>query len=258
MATSEPLVMNDDIEAGIPVPVPGANLPPEPGPSPVLKPVAETTPKERVFAVIAGVTVVFAIAAMAVEGGAVVIVGGILSIVMGPLAYYQQTRLTDIATLKETTAAVQVEVDRLTAENVRLKTSVDELGATVADLQDVEQALDIISKTAGQSVDALEQQVKENQEILSHMKKSTRGRVIQNLISVIYRGDQNFDNVISEEEATKVVEGLSDVSGLQFREDKLRAAITGQSIEAIVGVLQNLLSKETSEEERIFLVEEES
>jgi cell division protein FtsI/penicillin-binding protein 2 len=256
MASAEPILSND-IETGGGVSG-GVNLPPEPEMKGPLKPVAETTPTERVFAVIAGITVCFAIAAMVVEGGAIVVVGGILSIIMGPMAYYQQTRLTDIATLKETTAAVQVEVDRLTAENVRLKSSIDELGTTVEDLQDVEQALDIISKTAGQSVDALEEQVKQNQDILSRMKKSTRGRIIQNLISVIYRGDQNFDNVISEEEATKVVESLSDVSGLTFREEKLRAAITGKSIEAIVGVLQNLLSSDTSEEERIFLVTEET
>mmetsp|Transcript_50001 Transcript_50001/g.121159 ORF Transcript_50001/g.121159 Transcript_50001/m.121159 type:complete len:273 (-) Transcript_50001:745-1563(-) len=270
MASNDPILSvdsNDDIEMGgeggnnannvAPLPVDGVNLPPEPVPKGPLKPVAETTPKERAFAVIAGVTIVFAISAMVVEGGAVVVVGGILSMIMGPMAYWQQTRLTDIATLKETTAAVQVEVDRLKAENVRLKSNVDELGLTVEDLQEVEQALDIISKTQGQSVDALEEQVKQNQEILSHMKKSTRGRVIQNLISVIYRGDKDFDNIISEDEATQVVEGLGDVSGLQFHEDKLRAAITGQSIESIVGVLQNLLSKETSEEERIFLITKE-
>lgn len=257
---TETILSGGDIEMGVDGGTAGGggpivvNLPPEPLPRGALKPVAETTPKERAFAVVAGITIVFAIAAMVVEGGPAVVVGGILSMIMGPMAYWQQTRLTDIATLKETTAAIQVEVDRLSAENARLKSNVDELSTTVDDLQDVEEALEVISKTTGQSVDALEEQVRENEEILRRMKKSTRGRVIQNLISVIYRGDRNFDNIISEDEATKVVEGLSDVSGLQFKEDKLREAITGKSIESIVGVLQNLLSKDTSEEERIFLV----
>ena len=49
-----------------------------------LKPVPETTPIERVAMVAAGCSVITALAAMIVEGGAVVLVGGILSAVVGP------------------------------------------------------------------------------------------------------------------------------------------------------------------------------
>ena len=76
---------------------------------------------------------------MVVEGGGIVIVAGILSILLGPYAYFQQTRLTDIATLKETAAVIQVEVNKLKAENGRLTQNIDELGNTIDDLQDVEE-----------------------------------------------------------------------------------------------------------------------
>lgn len=90
------------------------------------------------------------------------------------------------------------------------------------------------------------------------MKKCTRGRIVQNLISVIYRGDANQDNTISEAEADKVVQGLKDVSGVKVHEDRLRSAIVGKSIESIVDVVQNLLNSNVPLEDQIFEVINES
>lgn len=256
MATADPLVATGgDIElggggGGIQSPL-IVNLPPEPVLKGPLKPVAENTGKEIVAAIVAGVAVILAIAAMVVEGGAIVTVAGILTIIMGPYAYYQQTKLTDIATLKETTAAIQVEVDRFKTQNLRLEGNVNELKATVQDLQDVEEALDVISNTQGQSVQAFESQVEENKTILARMKKSTKGRVIQNLISIIYRGDENSDNIISEDEAKQVISELKGVGGLNVHEDRLRAAIVGKKVESVVDVVQNFLNDDVAEEERI-------
>jgi hypothetical protein len=256
MATAEPLTY--DIETGDAesLVMAGVDLPPEPELKGPLKPVAETTPKERLAGVVAAGAVVTSLAAIILEQSAVVILAGVLSIVMGPYAYYQQTKLTDIATLKETAAVVQQEVDRLEQENIRLGKNVDELGETIDNLQDVEEALDYITKASTQSVSALEQQVEENKLILSKMKKSTKGRVIQNLISIIYRGDVNGDNVIGPEEVAEVIKGLHQIGGLTVHEDKLKIAITGKKTEAVIDVVKNLLGDDVPPEERIFEIEE--
>jgi septal ring factor EnvC (AmiA/AmiB activator) len=248
--SSDPLV---DIERGDSTPF--ATIPPEPELKGPLKPVAETTPKERLTGLIAGLTVALALCAMVIENSAVVLVAGILSIIMGPYAYYQQTKLTDIATLKETTAALESEVNRFAQENVKLESTVNQLGETIEELHDVEQALLVISESQEQSVEALERQVDEYKKILEGMKTQTRDRVVQILISVIYRGDTNKDNIISLEEANRVIKGIDDVSGVTVHEDKLRAAIVGQSIEAVVDVVQNLLREDIPEEDRIFILE---
>jgi Skp family chaperone for outer membrane proteins len=251
----DPLV---DIEAGNAGGVGAAvfaTIPPEPELKGPLKPVAETTPKERIAGIIAGLAVALALAAMVIENSAVVLVAGILSIVMGPYAYYQQTKLTDIATLKETTAVLEVEVNRFAEENVKLESTVTQIGETIDELQDVEQALAVISDSEEQSVAALEKQVEEYQKILENMKTQTRDRVVQILISVIYRGDTNKDNIISLDEANAVIKGINDVSGVSVHAEKLRAAIVGKSIEAVVDVVQNLLRADIPAEDRIFIIE---
>lgn len=82
---------------------PPTNLPPEPEcKAGLLKPIPETTAIERIAGGCAAAAVVTALAAIIVEQSAVVIVAGVLSMVVGPYAYFQQTRLTDIRTLQET------------------------------------------------------------------------------------------------------------------------------------------------------------
>eukprot|EP00934_Nitzschia_sp_Nitz4_P000332 Nitzschia sp. Nitz4//scaffold29_size155292//40040//40810//NITZ4_002645-RA/size155292-processed-gene-0.9-mRNA-1//1//CDS//3329546409//332//frame0 len=256
MATQEPLTPDIEAGNGDVLAAAGVTLPPEPEFKGPLKPVAETTPIERLAGIIAGAAIVTALVAIVIEHSAIVVVAGILSIMMGPYAYYQQTRLTDIITLKETAAVVQVEVERLESENNRLTQSIDELGNTIDDLQDVEEALDVITKTQGQSVNALLKQVEENKEILSKMKKSTKGQVIQNLISIIYRGDEDANDIISDEEATKVIAGLKRIGGLKIHEDRLRNAMSGKSIDAIIEVVKNLIGSDVPESDRIFEVDE--
>eukprot|EP00980_Cylindrotheca_fusiformis_P018119 scaffold5827_cov97-Cylindrotheca_fusiformis.AAC.3 len=249
--------MSGDIEEGGALEAAGVNLPPEPElKGGLLKPVPETTFVERIFMGVAALAVCTALAAMIVEGNVIVIIAGILSIIMGPYSYYQQTRLTDIITLKETAAAVQVEVDRLKNENNRLSTSVDELGSSIDDLKEVENALQVITSMQGSSVSEFEKQVEENKDILARMKKSTKGRVIQNLISIIYRGDEDADDLIDPEEVEKVIKGLEKITGVEVNEDKLREAISGKSIDSVIEVVKNLSNDDLPPEQRIFNVKE--
>ena len=113
MSTNNPTTgaNNDDIELGK---INGGGddaqveVPPEPKTGQgFLKPVPETTPIERAAMGAAGVAVVTALLAMIIEGGAIVLIAGILPILMGPYAYYQQVWLTDIKALKETQGKLQ-------------------------------------------------------------------------------------------------------------------------------------------------------
>jgi hypothetical protein len=77
-ASAEPM----DVEAGGGG---GLKLPPEPEEKGPLKPIAETTPLERVFAIVAGGALATSLAAIIIEQSAIVVVAGVLSCVMGKL-----------------------------------------------------------------------------------------------------------------------------------------------------------------------------
>lgn len=248
--------INDD--AGDVVDIEAGGLPPDPPPSKPLKSLKEHTLMEKVTGAVASCAVGTSVAAMVIEQSAVVVVAGVLSSVIGPYAYWQQTRLTDIAALKETHEAIQREVDRLQAENERLHRNVKDLGDTVERLEDVEQALDVITQTQGQSVGAFADQVKENREILNQMQKNLKANVLQNLLSVIIRSDVDGDFNIDDDELDDLVGRIKRINGVELREDRFREAIKGSggSLQNVMSVVKNLLSDDVAEEDEIFKLEE--
>ena len=52
-------------------------------------------------------------------------------------------------------------------------------------LEDVEQALDTISRTQGKNIKVFEQQVEHNRKILARMKRNHRAAVLQNILALI-------------------------------------------------------------------------
>lgn len=232
-----------------------AVLPPEPTTGQgFLKPIQETTPLERLAGLVAGAAVVTALAAMIIEQSAVVIVGGILSAIVGPYAYWQQTRLTDIKALQDTQKAVKSEVDKLQAENAKLRTNVKSMTDSVEHLEDVQQALSLISSTQGKSIDVFTKQVDDNRRILKQMQSNLKANVLQNLLSVILRGDTDGDFSISASEVDDLVRRLKNISGVTLREDKFRAAITGKTVQCVMDVVGNLLKDDVPEADRIFII----
>jgi hypothetical protein len=229
------------------------NLPPEPeiGKG-FLKPIPETTPLERAAGGVAGAAVITALAAIIVEQSLIVILGGILSCIVGPYCYYQQTRLTDIRALQETKDAITHEVDRLTEENKRLVQNIDNMTASVDRLQEIDQALEVITATQGQSIDTFSKQVEANKGILQQMRSNLKANVLQNLLSVILRSDSDKDMIIDEPEIEDLIRRIQNISGVSLHEDRFRAAIQGKPIGAVMDIVKNLLRSDIPESERIF------
>ena len=247
-----------DIEAPPPTVAGEINEIPEPELKGALKPVPEYTPIELAAGGLGAIAIATSLVSIITSPFAtLVLIGGLLSSGMGVYAFQQQTQLTDIRTLKETSARVKEEVQRLESENRRLKTSVTELGNTVDELQDVEKALDAITKTQGKSVAALEEQLEENKKILGMMNQNMKGAIIQNLTSVIFRGDDDGDMVISDEECTEIIQSLEAMSGLDFNDQLLREKIVGKKVDSLIEVIGEMIRNDVGPEKLIFKIKED-
>lgn len=229
-------------------------------PSP-LKMVAESTPLEKLAGLLAAISVGLALGAMIIQGGAIVTVTGILTCLVGPLAYYQQTRLTDIRTLIETHEALQREVDRLTVENERLAKSVEELTTTVDKLEETEKALDAITETQGQSVTAFQDQVKQNREILDKMTQNLRANALQNVISILIRSDTDGDFHIDDAEIDDLIARMERLNGVDINDNAVRKVIKQHNgdINALMEILKDVMNKDPKERthEKLFTVKDE-
>jgi len=225
-----------------------------------LKKVWAHTPMEIFSGAVAVVSVGTSVTAIVMNPGTIVYIAGALSSVIGPYAYYQQTKLTDIIALKETHEAVKREVDRLQRENIRLNETVGELSDTIDKLEDVEQALDVITQTQGQSVAAFAEQVKENRDILGQMQKNLRANVLQNLLQVVIRSDQDDNMQIEEDEIDDLISRIKKINGVEVREDRFKDAImsSGGSLSSVMDIIKNLMADDISGEDEIFIIKDEN
>jgi len=224
-----------------------------------LEDVKESTLMEKISAGVAGVAVASSVVAIAIFPNPLVIAAGVSSAGLAPYAWYQQTKLTDIAALKETHEALHREVETLQAENNRLRKNVDELGDTVKRLGDVEDALDVITQTQGQSVEAFAQQVEENRAILNQMEKNLKANVLQNLFSIVMGCDTDGDLTIDDDELEEVCEKMANIKGVKVNKELFCQAIInqGRSLDAVMGVVRNLIAEGGDgrpEEEQIFVL----
>lgn len=220
----------------------------------------KTTPMEMLAGGAAVVAVGTSVTAMVLNPFTPVFVAGTLSSVIGPYAYYQQTKLTDIIALKETHEAVKREVNRLQSENIRLNETVGELSDTIDKLEDVEQALDVITQTQGQSVEAFAEQVKDNREILGQMQKNLRANVLQNLLQVVIRSDQDDNMQIEEDEIDDLINRIKKINGVEVREDRFKEKIISAKgkLSSVMDIIKNLMADDVSGDDEIFIIKEEN
>mmetsp|Transcript_46068 Transcript_46068/g.51365 ORF Transcript_46068/g.51365 Transcript_46068/m.51365 type:complete len:299 (+) Transcript_46068:132-1028(+) len=231
---------------------------------PLIKPFSKMILIEKLAFIVAWITIILSFIAMIIEGGKFVVASWIFSMIMGPYLYYQKVTLTNMAIMKETNNSLERDISRLKGENTTFSYNGDELEGRVEDLLDVEEALEIVTNSNGQSEDALEKKMKSNTEIVQQMKQTAHGIVIEVLISLIYQevlnknnNNNNIDKIfLSEKDVTKMIQNLNGVKGLFINEYRLRNTLVGNPIgESIFDALQNLLDKEILVKDSIFEVE---
>jgi hypothetical protein len=187
-----------------------------------------------------------------------VILGGILSSIVGPYAYWQETRLTDIKTLKETEQVIKAVAENLKAENVRLAENVENMTDSVNKLEDVEQALQVITTTQGNAVQALSKQVQETKENLKRMQVNVKGDILRNLLSIFKKIDTDGDQSVSDAEVDACIKRMKNVPGVQVHEEQFRKEFQGgKSTRAVMGIVKNLLKDDLPDQERIFIIQQQ-
>ena len=160
--------------------------------------------------------------------------------------------------LQETHNALSAEIDHLASENDRLHKAVADLSKTVERLEDVEHALDTITSMQGQSIEAVEEQVQDNRQILSQMESNLKANVLQNLLQLVIRSDKDGDHVVEEEDIDALVKNIEKTQGVIVQKDRFRNMIMdeGGSLHGIMNVIKNLMNDEGTGDNELFVFEE--
>lgn len=190
--------------------------------------------------------------------------------VIGPYAYYQQRLLTDVRALQQTQKELSDQVDQLKHQNSRLHTTLDELITTVNRLEDVEQAYNVITHSQSQSIEAFEEQVKDNKLVLGKLQSGLKSNILQNILKVVTRSDTDGSLTLNENEINELINNFKSNADaykfVEFNEERFRyhMAAHGGQIQSIMDIIRNLIHDKNDsdghgvgEEEAIFIISKE-
>lgn len=161
--------------------------------------------------------------------------------------------------MKETCERLDEEVTNLKVENDRLNANVGELQTSVENLQDVEKTLEEIRKLEGASLDQLEEQLKDTEEIYASMEENLKSNILQNLITVVLNCDTDGDMSLGDGEIESLIHKIQGMYGVDVDDEKAKKKIVdaGRSLNAVMELVRDLFDEDVPEEERIFKVEED-
>jgi len=224
-----------------------------------LEEVPDSTPREMIVSAWGAITSIvnsasFMLSIMNPMMNIPTLIGSAGSAAMGPIAHKNEQEVTDVASMGQVSRRMRLEMDRLAAENKRLKYEVERLESTVGSMEDIENALDEITKQQGASIEALQEQVDYQRGILEEMREDARSGMLQNLLTVIIASDEDGDFTIDPDEIDVLVENIRG-AGFKVNHANFAKVVEEKngSIQAVLEICKSVMDggDDTPEEHRI-------
>ena len=91
------------------------------------------------------------------------------------------------------------------------------------------------------------------------MQKNLRANVLQNLLQVVIRSDQDDNMTIEEDEIDDLINRIKKINGVEVREEKFKDRIisSGGSLSSVMDIIKNLMADDVSKEDEIFIIKED-
>ena len=151
--------------------------------------------------------------------------------------------LKNSASIVDLNSQLKQQSNKMAAENKKLKKKVAKLEETANRLKEVEEGLATMADQQGTDVNRLMQLVEENGKAIDEMKILMKGKICQNIISIMLKCDDG-DFRLDEKEIEVLCLRLDNIDGVIFHEEIMRKLINDQngSLMAVVGVVKAMLN----------------
>jgi hypothetical protein len=112
-------------------------------------------------------------------------------------------------------------------------------------LKAMEDTLETLQSVQGVSMQELEGQLRESQEIWNTLDRDLQSEIVRALIGVILGADTDKDFLLSDEEIDDIIHKMEAIHGVQLKEDLLKSIVIeqGRSIKSIMALARNLMQE---------------
>lgn len=199
----------------------------------------------------AGLAVVFALAAMAMEGSIVCYMAFVLPLALAPYVIVQRRYINKLPTLRGQISLCREHASRLAQQNLRFSKENDRMEAEMNRLQAIEQQLEATVLESGGSVEELLRLLKENGKIQKQMMDIQRAEELQSVMAAMFRADRDGDFRISEEEFDELILRLkcfNIVDKDRIRETLMHSAMGQRSITSMYQDLEDEIREDLEDD----------
>jgi hypothetical protein len=112
-------------------------------------------------------------------------------------------------------------------------------------LRAMEDTLETLQSVQGVSMQELEGQLRESQEIWNTLDRDLQSEIVRALIGVILGADTDKDFLLSDGEIDDIIHKMEAIHGVQLKEDLLKSIVIeqGRSIKSIMALARNLMQE---------------
>eukprot|EP00568_Trieres_chinensis_P001133 CAMPEP_0183306826 /NCGR_PEP_ID=MMETSP0160_2-20130417/14850_1 /TAXON_ID=2839 ORGANISM="Odontella Sinensis, Strain Grunow 1884" /NCGR_SAMPLE_ID=MMETSP0160_2 /ASSEMBLY_ACC=CAM_ASM_000250 /LENGTH=224 /DNA_ID=CAMNT_0025470293 /DNA_START=97 /DNA_END=768 /DNA_ORIENTATION=+ len=192
-----------------------------------LRDIKECTRLEAVVGGAAAATGITSLITLIFEGGMFPRFSGAAGLIVSPYGAFQQQKMTDISALKETNEHMREEVDNLKSNNDDLQKHTAELDASAENLKELEETLQTIRDAETKSLAELEEQVKEQREILKGFDEDLEQRILMSLTECVINCDKDGDETLDDDEIDLLITKIQNIYGVDVKEKRFKALVIG-------------------------------
>jgi len=195
-----------------------------------------------------------AVAAMVLSPANAVFVMGAVAVAHAPYAAFKEMRIIKLPALRSLNNVLRNDARDLEEATDELKREIDELRPEAQRAAGAEEELQEATRAQGRNADAMIDLVKENEQVLADMKDNLRQRIVQDVLGLVIRSDEDNDGLFSDKEvhllAFKIKLQLG-VYGVEFDEYKFQKVLRrgSSSMAQAVQITKRLIPDLPEEEE---------
>lgn len=175
---------------------------------------------------------------------------------LAPLAFWQKTQLKSLGGMRGQQNELREHVNKLTSENGKLKTSIDQMEEQVAELQHVEKDLAAVADKAGGQVDRLVSIVHENGQIQKEIKAILEDDILQQIVTAVINADRDADYKLNKMEVRQLEYRLKNIPGVVFYHDRFKSFLASDegdlTLADVTNIARNLGDESVPVEKQIF------
>lgn len=170
-------------------------------------------------------------------------VAAVFGLLIPPYAAFQEQKITDIKAMEETNEVMDQELNNLSYENERLGTESEKLEKSVENLQSLKVVFEEIREMENVSLESLEEQLKESEQILDKMEINKLDVVLSNIFDVVVASDKNADNLLQDDEIESLIKKIEGINNVEINDAVAKKLIieSGRGTDAVMELLKNLL-----------------